>query len=53
MLSGGLRNGDKASETGGGGPQGGGIASANPWREASLGAASQWLLGANWTSAGL
>lgn len=33
-------------------PQGDGIARANPWREATLGAATQWLLGANWSNAG-
>lgn len=27
------------------------VAGANPWREATLGAASQWLLGATWTNA--
>lgn len=32
-------------------PQGGALATVNPWREATLGPASQWLLGATWTSA--
>jgi hypothetical protein len=33
-------------------PGGGGLplASTNPWRETTLGAASQWLLGATWTN---
>lgn len=33
------------------GPQGGALGSANPWREATLGAAVQWLVGATWTNA--
>jgi hypothetical protein len=32
-------------------PAGGALAPPNPWREATLGAASQWLLGATWASA--